>query len=267
MSSNRRGRSAAGARSRSNSRQRNVNDEKEEKEGKDDSLESQLAAVDIAPDANANADANNNHPPQGPQQVMPPPLPRPPEPPVAGQKEPEQQIHTLLKNIVKLTHNNFAAWLKAIHDIAYFRRWDRTRLLNEDYTWDFQEEENQVANGQRRDAYWVLTNSMPYGTDFNYLQTGIRQGDANALYKKVLKVFRQKSSQNRAALRKQFYNLSMGSTRLNVTRFAAKIIQATIDLREIGAHVDDDEVVTRFLDGLAKKFDPIVTVEIKGGKT
>ena len=68
--------------------------------------------------------------------------------------------------------------------------------MNEDYTWDFQEEENQVANGQRRDAYWVLTNSMPYGTDFNYLQTGIRQGDANALYKKVLKVFRQKSSQN-----------------------------------------------------------------------
>ena len=53
----------------------------------------------------------------------------------------------------------------------------------------------------------------------------------------------------------------MGSTRLNVTRFAAKIIQATIDLREIGAHVDDDEVVTRYLDGLAKKFDPIVTVE------
>ena len=206
MSSNRRGRSAAGARSRSNSRQRNVNDEKEEKEGKDDSLESQLAAVDIAPDANANADAINNHPPQGPQQVMPPPPPRPLEPPVAGQKEPEQQIHTLLKNIVKLTHNNFAAWLKAIHDIAYFRRWDRTRLLNEDYTWDFKEEENQVANGQRRDAYWVLTNSMPYGTDFNYLQTGIRQGDANALYKKVLKVFRQKSSQNRAELRKQFYN-------------------------------------------------------------
>ena len=53
----------------------------------------------------------------------------------------------------------------------------------------------------------------------------------------------------------------MGSTRLNITRFAAKIIQATIDLREIGAQVDDDEVVTRFLDGLAKKFDPIVTVE------
>ena len=273
MSSNRRGRPANSSRSRSSSRSRNnnaiVNNDNEDNKRQDDPLESQLAAAEPAADANANANAQDDHPVrgqapvQGPQANMPPPAPRLPDPQAAGQKEAEspQQIHTLLKNIVKLKHDNFSAWLKAIHDIAYFRRWDKTRLLNEDYTWDLNEEEDQTANGQRRDAYWVLTNSMPYGTDFNYLQTGITQGDANALYKKVLKVVRQKSSQNRADLRRQFYNLSMGSTRLNVTRFAAKIIQSTIDLREIGAHVDDDEVVTRFLDGLAKKFDPIVTVE------
>ena len=174
---------------------------------------------------------------------------------------PTEKISTLTKNIVKLAHGNFAAWHKAIDEIAYYRKWDKTRLLNENFTWDQVEEQDQIANQQRRDAYWVLTCSMPVGSDFYHLRTGIVQGDANALYKKVIKLFLAKNPQNRGALRKQFNSITMASTRLDVSRFAAKVVEVATELRKIGAKVDDDEINTVFLDGLSRKFSDIVTVE------
>jgi hypothetical protein len=53
----------------------------------------------------------------------------------------------------------------------------------------------------------------------------------------------------------------MASTKLNVTKFAAKVVQLAEDLEAVGGKLDQDEVVTRFLSGLSKKFDQIVTVE------
>jgi hypothetical protein len=122
---------------------------------------------------------------------------------------------------VTLTHGNFAAWLKALNGIAYYRRWDKSRLMNTNFTWDQVEEDDPISNQQRRDAFWVLTSSMPHGTDFYHLQTGVEEGDANELYKKVIRIFLAKNPHNRGALRKQFYNLSMASTKLDVSRFAA----------------------------------------------
>ena len=148
-----------------------------------------------------------------------------------------------------------------IDEIAYYRRWNRTRLLNVNFTWDKQEEEDLLINQQRRDAFWVLTNSMPPGTDFYHLRTGVTHGDANDLYKKVIRIFLAKNPQNRGELRRQFHSLTMASTRLDVSRFAAKVVESASELRKIGAKVDDDEINACFLDGLSKKFDDIVTVE------
>ena len=174
---------------------------------------------------------------------------------------PTEKISTLTKNIVKLAHGNFAAWNKAIDEIAYYRKWDKTRLLNENFTWDQVEEQDPIANQQRRDAYWVLTCSMPVGSDFYHLRTGIQKGDANALYKKVIKLFLAKNAQNRGELRKQFNSITMASTRLDVSRFAAKVVETATELRKIGGTVDDDEINTVFLDGLSRRFHDIVTVE------
>ena len=106
---------------------------------------------------------------------------------------PTEKISTLTKNICKLAHGNFAAWQKAIDEIAYYRRWDKERLLNESFTWDQVEEQDPFVNQQRRDAFWVLTSSMPTGSDFYHLRTGIKEGDANALYKKVIRTFLAKN--------------------------------------------------------------------------
>ena len=49
-------------------------------------------------------------------------------------------------------------------------------------------------------------------------------------------------------------------TKLNVTTFAnLKVVQVAEDLEAVGGKLDQDEVVTRFLDGLSRKFDTIVT--------
>ena len=174
---------------------------------------------------------------------------------------PTEKISTLTKNICKLGHGNFAAWQKAIDEIAYYRRWDKERLLNETFTWDQVEERDPLVNQQRRDAFWVLTSSMPMGSDFYHLRTGIKEGDANALYKKVIRIFLAKNPQNRGELRKQFHSLTMASTKLDVSRFAAKVVESATELRKIGAIVEDDEINTVFLDGLSRKFYEIVTVE------
>ena len=198
-----------------------------------------------------------------------PPAPMPPPDQVVLSRAAVQQlfvpqsekISSLVKRIVTLAHGNFSAWHKALNGIAYYRRWDKSRVMNTNYTWDQIEEDDPHLNQQRRDAFWVLTSSMPHGTDFYHLQTGIEEGDANELYKKVIRIFLAKNPQNRGELRKQFYNLSMASTKLDVSRFAAKVVQTAGDLQKIGAQLEDDETVTRFLDGLSKKFDDIVTVE------
>ena len=198
-----------------------------------------------------------------PSASMPPPAARPPAnqvvlSPAAVQQlfSPQgEKISSLVKRIVALTHGNFAAWLKALNGIAYYRRWDKSRLMNTNFTWDQVEEDDPISNQQRRDAFWVLTSSMPHGTDFYHLQTrqtGVEEGDANELYKKVIRIFLAKNPHNRGALRKQFYNLSMASTKLDVSRFAAKVVQTAGDLQKIGARLEDDETVTCFLDGLSK---------------
>ena len=48
----------------------------------------------------------------------------------------------------------------------------------------------------------------------------------------------------------------MASTKLNVTKFAAKVVQVAEDLEAVVGRLDPDEVVTRFLDGLSKKLYP-----------
>ena len=53
----------------------------------------------------------------------------------------------------------------------------------------------------------------------------------------------------------------MASTKLDVSRFAAKVVESATELRKIGATVEDDEINTVFLDGLSRKFYDIVTVE------
>ena len=167
-------------------------------------------------------------------------------------------ITTLEKKLVTLTHGGFTAWHSALQDIAYYRNWDGS-VLNQ--PWNGQEETNAVLNQQRRDAYWVIMNTIPLGTDYHHLATGVTRGDANGLYKKIYKLFLESTAANRGEIRKKFYDLSMASTKLNVTKFAAKVVQVAQDLEAVGGRLDTDEVVTRFLDGLSKKFEPIVTVE------
>ena len=148
--------------------------------------------------------------------------------------------------------------MACIQVIAYFRNWADCVLH---VPWDGREEANQAINQQRRDAYWVLKNSIPLRTDYHHLATGLKRGDAHALYTKIHKLFLKATAKNRGKIRKEFYNLSMASTKLNVTKFAAKVVQLAEDLEAVGGKLDQDEVVTRFLNGLAKKFDQIVTVE------
>ena len=166
-------------------------------------------------------------------------------------------ISTLDKKLVILTHGNFTEWHACIQDIAYFRNWADCVLHA---PWDGREEANQAINQQRRDAYWVLKNSIPLRTDYHHLAIGLKRGDAHALYTKIHKLFLE-APKNRGKIRKEFYNLSMASTKLNVTKFAAKVVQLAEDLEAVGGKLDQDEVVTRFLNGLSKKFDQIVTVE------
>ena len=104
-----------------------------------------------------------------PSAPMPPPAARPPSnqvvlSPAAVQQlfSPQgEKISSLVKRIVTLTHGNFAAWLKALNGIAYYRRWDKSRLMNTNFTWDQVEEDDPISNQQRRDAFWVLTSSIP----------------------------------------------------------------------------------------------------------
>jgi hypothetical protein len=95
-----------------------------------------------------------------PSASMPPPAARPPAnqvvlSPAAIQQlfSPQgEKISSLVKRIVTLTHGNFAAWLKALNGIAYHRRWDKSRLMNTNFTWDQVEEDDPISNQQRRDA-------------------------------------------------------------------------------------------------------------------
>ena len=167
-------------------------------------------------------------------------------------------ISTLDKKLVILTHGNFTEWHACIQDIAYFRNWADCVLHS---PWNGREEANQAINQQRRDAYWVLKNSIPLRTDYHHLAIGLRRGDAHALYTKIHKLFLEATAKNRGKIREEFYQLSMASTKLNVTKFAAKVVQLAEDLEAVGGKLDQDEVVTRFLSGLSKKFDQIVTVE------
>ena len=89
----------------------------------------------------------------------------------------------------------------------------------------------------------------------------MKRGDAHALYTKIHKLFLEATAKNRGKIREEFYQLSMASTKLNVSKFAAKVVQLAEDLEAVGGKLDQDEVVTRFLSGLSKKFDQIVTVE------
>ena len=167
-------------------------------------------------------------------------------------------IATLEKKLVILTHGNFTEWHTCLQDIAYYRNWADAVLHS---PWNGREETNEVLNQQRRDAYWVIKNTIPTRTDYHHLATGVTRGDAHALYTKIYRLFLKPTATNRGEIRKQFYALSMASTKLNVTKFAAKVVQVAEDLEAVGGKLDKDEVVTRFLDGLSKKFDQIVTVE------
>jgi len=167
-------------------------------------------------------------------------------------------ISTLDKKLVILTHGNFTEWHACIQDIAYFRNWADCVLH---VPWDGKEETNQAINQQRRDAYWVLKNSIPLRTDYHHLAIGLKRGDAHALYTKIHKLFLEATAKNRGKIREEFYQLSMASTKLNVTKFAARVVQLAEDLEAVGGKLDQDEIVTRFLSGLSKKFDQIVTVE------
>ena len=253
----------------SSSRGRTAEQRNDEKDNENEESDQDQVAGNVPPvDAQAQAAAHPAAAPQAQAGALPP-APMPPPDQVVLSRAAVQQlfvpqsekISSLVKRIVTLAHGNFSAWHKALNGIAYYRRWDKSRVMNTNYTWDQIEEDDPHLNQQRRDAFWVLTSSMPHGTDFYHLQTGIEEGDANELYKKVIRIFLAKNPQNRGELRKQFYNLSMASTKLDVSRFAAKVVQTAGDLQKIGAQLEDDETVTRFLDGLSKKFDDIVTVE------
>ena len=174
---------------------------------------------------------------------------------------PEKKIETLIKQIVVLTHNNYSAWDKCIEDIAYYRCWNRNRLLNKEFTWDKKEEADAYDNLQRRDAYWVLKTSIPPGSDYYHLITGVTRGDANALYKKIKEIFQANTASDKEVLKQKFYQLSMASTKLDVARFASKVVEVATELEEVNSQLDENEITTRFLNGLSRKFEQIVTVE------
>jgi hypothetical protein len=166
------------------------------------------------------------------------------------------KLAELVKGAVKLSSENFMKWRSCIEDIAYFRDWEEHSAFQE---WDGVEEDDDQERKVRKEAYWVLSQTMPVGSEYHHLKTGIKPGDAAALNSKVLSVFMSKTAANKGGLRKEFVNLSMISTRLPVSHFASLVNEHATKLKAVGETICDDEIKTVFLSGLPKSFSDIVT--------
>ena len=135
------------------------------------------------------------------------------------------KIGDISKGLIVLTRNNFISWKNEFERVKYLRNWADHGILDCDTKWDGIEEKDEEARNLRKECYFLLTRSMPEGSDYYHLLTGLKIGDANAIWRRITGIFQAKDNGSISTKRKEFHTLSMANTRLNVTKFASKVLE------------------------------------------
>ena len=176
---------------------------------------------------------------------------------------PGYKFETLIKGLIILKRDNYPSWRKLILNMAYFLGWHPAWSIltnGQGDHWDGQEEDDHEERKSRKEAFMALSATMPPSSEYHHLLSGIRRGDANAIWRIVSEHFLPGDTANKGTLRTEFHTLSMAKTRMNVSNYAAMVTVKAEQLEIVGEQVSDADKKNVFLDGLSKHFATIVTL-------
>jgi hypothetical protein len=122
----------------------------------------------------------------------------------------KEEYHALLRDQVKIKKDgsNFESWREQFENIVYVSKWDKKLFDIQSRPWDGEEEADAVARSHRVNAYSCLVRAIT--PDLDYLKSGVKRGDARALYKNILGRFAKK---NEEKLREAFNAFSRAELR------------------------------------------------------
>ena len=173
-------------------------------------------------------------------------------------KAESSQSKRLDSMIEKLTLTNFEQWEASMSMAAYVFKWQSKILEPPDlYVWCSSESETMMEEVNRRCAYNIIYQTTK--DHFSHLldRNIVKLGDATAAFKAIKSHFHRQTISAQIALTREFATMSMSSTNSNVLEFASQLRAKRKLLVAGGKTITEMEMITRFIDGLIQKFEPI----------
>jgi hypothetical protein len=137
-------------------------------------------------------------------------------------------------------------------DVAYNQGWD-DELLS-DRLWSENSDETEDAESHRRVAWMILKATT---TEFAYLLTAIKRGDASAVWTRVVNHFQRPTAGCLVKKLGDFFAINMHDERMGVKEFSDKIYNDARVLKELGSSVTEVQMTVVFLKGLVPELDAV----------
>ena len=97
----------------------------------------------------------------------------------------KEDYQAALKDLEKIKKDgsNFERWQVQFARLAYVAKWNKKLFVLDCAAWDGVEEANEILRKDRVAAYMCLLRCS--GNELDYLNSGVKLGDANHLFKKI----------------------------------------------------------------------------------
>lgn len=173
---------------------------------------------------------------------------------VFGRRE---DYSAMLNNIphIKKDGSNYEAWRKQFEQLVYFAKWNQDMFRVDAPQWDGREEYDESVRNHRAAAFYVLTRCV--GKELDYLSSGVRIGDASALFKKILVKFAKPTEKRLREATNLFSRAEMKQRpSMDVAQFAGEVVKAAHKIKECGGQEPTEQQQREtLLEGLLPKFD------------
>ena len=160
--------------------------------------------------------------------------------------------------IIKKDGSNFERWREQFECLVYIAKWNKKLFELSGAPWDGLEEANEIFRKDRVAAFMCLKRCL--GSELNYLNAGVKVGDASALYKNIHVQFAKASEKK---LREAYNKFSRSEMKQkpnwDVSQFAGEVKNAAMKIKELGGQEPTmAQQRETFLEGLLPKFDEFV---------
>ena len=172
----------------------------------------------------------------------------------------KEDYQAALKDLEKIKKDgsNFERWQVQFARLAYVAKWNKKLFVLDCAAWDGVEEANEILRKDRVAAYMCLLRCI--GNELDYLNSGVKLGDSNHLFKKIHVQF-AKATEGR--LRKAYNKFSESQMKQlpswDSSQFAGEVVKAAEKIKTLGGHPPSmAQQREALLEGLLPKFDEFV---------